>query len=531
MVYLAYLVYSDSGTRLRTLMYSRNCTSVNHLPAAISVPAVQQLSAPVQAKLNAPLVYRPVAPPAQARLNTPPAYRPVVQPAQAKLNTPPVYRPVAQPAQVKLNAPPVYRPVAPPVQAKVVAPPVYRPQAAASAQTKVAATSLSRCQTKAPAIYKSLPLGRQGHETPVHPAGVVQTFKVLGSSKLLDRMPAKRPWFGYPYAVVERANFPAQVLQHRARKGAEFLRGPNRANIEYTDTGTMSLRVSDDNRMAIEDSDLDNRQPKAFYATAEVIDAANIQLQQVQSQFRLKRKGSLIRILPGWSGTENLYKVEPQYLEGGKKKNPNWAPQNCNEMAQKVTGLGVIGMRGGGQAGRAASQIAGFGNRPTNAEEDRLLPQRYVERSFNYRVRSQRANQYALPDVGDAYMIATQGTGTPIPGRPEYQRVRDIEAAEDRELGWSYHFAGVVAQSGNDRITLENFARGDDRQGDGDPRWYFQMYGSSQSQSFHQFHKAKKQYANPITIAMRNPRLPALPATTDLQQEDAMALTLALTSL
>lgn len=62
-----------------------------------------------------------------------------------------------------------------------------------------------------------------------------------------------------------------------------------------------------------------------------------------------------------------------------------------------------------------------------------------------------------------------------------------------------FHFGGVVARSGNDRITLENYARGDNRADKPDPLWYFQMDGTAQGQSFHEFHKAKNDYANPLT--------------------------------
>lgn len=435
----------------------------------------------------------------QTRPGVPAVYRPVAPAAQAKLSGPPVYRPTPPAPQARSSAPPVYRPGAQPVQKQIEPPPVYRPPA--TAQAKVA--------TRWPVTKQRV--------------AVVQPFKVLGSSQLLDRMPAKRPWFGYPYAVVERADFPVQVHQRRARHGQEFLNRRGGADVEFTDTGAMRLRVSDDNQMAIEDSNLENRQPKAFYASHSVIAAANTQLQHVQSQFQLKEKGQSIRILPGWTGSLVLYKVEPQYLMGGKKKNPNWAPQNCNDMAQQVTGMGALGITGGGQSSRVASRIAGFGDRPQDAREDALLAGHYVRGTTPYKARTQRANEYALPDVGDAYMIATQATGGPSPKGAAYSRVHDIESGEDRDVAWSYHFAGVVAQSGNDRVTLENYARGDDRQQGADPRWYFQMYGTSSGQTFHEQNKATKQYANPATISIRNRRLSALPPTPDLRDEDAAA--------
>jgi hypothetical protein len=97
-------------------------------------------------------------------------------------------------------------------------------------------------------------------------------------------------------------------------------------------------------------------------------------------------------------------------------------------------------------------------------------------------------------------MIATVGSGTPQPGG--LSRVHDYASDSDRDLGWSFHFGGVVAKSGTDYATLENYARGDNRQNRQDPRWYFQMYGEATGQSFHEFHEARRDYANPLTVAV-----------------------------
>ncbi len=57
----------------------------------------------------------------------------------------------------------------------------------------------------------------------------------------------------------------------------------------------------------------------------------------------------------------------------------------------------------------------------------------------------------------------------------------------------------MVAVRGNDRIALENYARGDNRKTQPDPRWYFQMYGGKVGQSFHEANLGSS-YANPITM-------------------------------
>jgi hypothetical protein len=84
-------------------------------------------------------------------------------------------------------------------------------------------------------------------------------------------------------------------------------------------------------------------------------------------------------------------------------------------------------------------------------------------------------NEYAAPpQIGDVFMI------------------KGLVAADaSAPNGLNFHFAGVVARSGTDYVTMENYARhiqGEDPDllSSGDPRWFFQMYGTAQAgQSFH----------------------------------------------
>jgi hypothetical protein len=125
------------------------------------------------------------------------------------------------------------------------------------------------------------------------------------------------------------------------------------------------------------------------------------------------------------------------------------------------------------------------------------IAKEYVESATDKQIKARGANRYATPDVGEAFVIGTVGAPNAD------HNVHDYKSGVDRGLGWSFHFGGVVARSGKDRITLENYARGDNR-GDvrADPRWYFQMYGQTQGQSFHEFHEAKGEYSNPVTVKL-----------------------------
>lgn len=342
----------------------------------------------------------------------------------------------------------------------------------------------------------------------------IQRYHILAGAKILPNMPAARPWGGYPYAVINGAQFPAQE-PGALGAGNEFLTlaGGNVANV-VNHAGGYSLRVSDDNNMAIEDTNLAQRQPKEFYATQAVITSANQELARVNSSFRLQPGGQTVSILTGWWSTKQLLTVTPLYNGG----NPDLAPQNCNEMAAVVLGVAAGGFTGaaGTDAWNAAWRIGGVSEQATqrimqnqaytNEDIENFQATRYVNNRDARAVRRLGANEQARPGVGDAYMIATIGHGTPQPGGQT--RVHDVAHNVDRDLNWTYHFAGVVAKSGTDRVTLENFARGDNRMAGADPRWYFQMYGEGNNQSFHEFFSATPDYANPVTISVTNPNRP-----------------------
>jgi hypothetical protein len=341
-------------------------------------------------------------------------------------------------------------------------------------------------------------------------APAVQCYSVLGVNKLMANMPARRPWFGYPYAVVTGGNLIAQTPRVNVGGNHEFLdaNGSNTAWTQQAGNG-FGLRVSGNNDMAIEDSDLTNRQPKVFYATQAVVDASNRALQATQSRFRLVRDGNTtVTILTGWWSQTVLGQVTPT-LDNGNADN---APQNCNAMGAAVMGwdsqeiVRAAERRAVGAAKRIAPTAGAEYQRWEDNRNDARdvsevfnpLAQEYVQNRDSWAAWWQGANRYAAPSVGQSYVIYTLGDGGPN----ARGQVRDYESNQVRNLNWSFHFGGVVAKSGDDRVTLENYARGDNRQDNADPRWYFQMYGTAQGQSFHEFYKAKNDYANPITMAV-----------------------------
>ena len=68
-------------------------------------------------------------------------------------------------------------------------------------------------------------------------------------------------------------------------------------------------------------------------------------------------------------------------------------------------------------------------------------------------------NEYAKVGIGECFGV----TGATKSTAPKMQ--------------FPYHWAGVVAKSGSDVVTLENYARGEGATVSEDGRWYLQMYG------------------------------------------------------
>ena len=339
----------------------------------------------------------------------------------------------------------------------------------------------------------------------------VQCYQQLPANKLYAQMPAKRPWFGYPYAVVNAGDFVAQLPRANVGGADQFLDAPN-SNTAWTAGagGGLALRLSDDQKMAIEDSDLVARQPKVFYATTDVVQASNTELQRTGSSFSLQAdNGRTVTVLSGWWSQKTLLRVTPQYNNGSADN----APQNCNAIAGKVIGTGAEQLNSAStRAFDAAKRLAPTANSELKRvwddndidvapyEED--VVKEYAQTGvLNTRALArERVNRFAAPGLGQAYMIANLGRGQDLGNG--LAQIRDYATNTDRDVSWPYHFAGVVAVSGSDRITLENYARGDMRQNTADPRWYFQMYGQAKGQSFHEQQTASGAYANALTIAV-----------------------------
>lgn len=337
----------------------------------------------------------------------------------------------------------------------------------------------------------------------VHPSRAVQPYWTLPSWKIYKQM----PYFsrvGYPYAVIGNGTLAAQEPANGINGKHQFLTQKRGNTANVVNGSGVNLRISDDGNMAIEDTDLTHRQPKVFFATNSVIATSNNALIQVNSNFRLRATGNHITI-GFWTEMKKLSEVTVDYLQNGNIVSPDLAPQNCNEIAGEV--IGENGTRLGmydkyiDEVGKLVpDSYQAWDDANFSDTQLAVLTQDYVNHKnkwFGNRLKSNKLNQYATPGVGHAFMIAAIGPATRHDDGSG--TVRDLDTNRDIRAKWHFHFGGVVAQSGTDRITLENYARDDKREGNPDPRWYFQMYGEKKGQSFHEAHNRTGGYANAIT--------------------------------
>ncbi|WP_223638877.1 DUF4157 domain-containing protein [Corallococcus sp. EGB] len=371
--------------------------------------------------------------------------------------------------------------------------------------------------------------------------------------------------------------------------GDSFLVDAGTVNVVVRPHNQVALRFSDDNELAIEDTDPRHEQAKHFFATDSAITRCNRALRSAGSSYRIAK-------VPG-----------PRYLEIGPAAQPGCLPflrgpgpkrlfqvamsedghlepavsQNCNEISGKVMGeqqdaqrtvklsqsgnqlfLNLPRWQLGGWApafpahGDIAFRLAvlittflfhGQGEGPNAAAARQRAVNDYqvglqnalagantpiaqmaalagyygpIGRNYGRLVNRVRAhapmtlngvnlngatlrtryeqllfrlglNAYADPRVGDAFQTYSVGAMERYQDAQHrnWMRMRDEVAPRPAvpvpppvysEPVWEYHWGGVVAESGADRITFENYARNyEDRQGPqlqgGEFRAFFQM--------------------------------------------------------
>lgn len=297
------------------------------------------------------------------------------------------------------------------------------------------------------------------------------------------------------------------------------------------DTEAETWTVSDNRHMALRSVGGECRE---LYATPQLIAAANQSLRQRGSFVRLIQGppcphpvlGALYRAYPSWVPRDQASndelgkakdcrdmteKAEKNRLANNRGGEPNFAMwADCSKAAQAVIGGRMGYFRDfkvkAGKESRPQDEVenqpsafarhlgtslfrAGFKTK----DKARDLRARYAKltdkerEAFDQRM---GINLHANPDVGEAYLIATEST---MPGyRP------------DPGNEWVYHVAGVVMSDDSDRVTLEGFSLGaDSANAVSNNVWNFQMHGTDPSrpkQTFHDLHLNQRgQHANRAT--------------------------------
>lgn len=120
-------------------------------------------------------------------------------------------------------------------------------------------------------------------------------------------------------------------------------------------------------------------------------------------------------------------------------------------------------------------------------------------------------NEFIDPEVGDVLSIRS------LSSAPRFEEDSDdfyaYDHGRDEEIKnpFEYHYATVIAKSGSDYVTMENYARkgeegdNDHPLRDDDPRYYFKMFGPLE-QSFHS--EQKNDYSNAMTLRFSPDRQP-----------------------
>jgi hypothetical protein len=372
-----------------------------------------------------------------------------------------------------------------------------------------------------------------------------------------------RPPVIQPYFKITNANLAGQnadiatgnPLFQGQDKIANSFRS-NAADANLTNNAAPDLRISDDGKMAIEDTDLNTRQAKVFYAEESVVKDSNTRLKAVNSYYRLVMNKNVFVRVPDGAGLlrrtsvlnnrKKLYQVTPKNTteHGAHKQGIHMrSAQHCNAMGAEVTGSGTEDgqhpqlqgglynlnssflaedrvarfatkyLANGGNANAASVSASYTVANKTEVDAKRLkIANAYgpavVNNTIDPVANQLGINQYADVRVGGAYASFSIGPKDPVNGVWDFTAVGGPANIADP---WGYHWGGVVARSGGDTVTLENYARGKEdvalNASTSEERYFFQMYGPHNhavlgDQSWHAAWKHDG-FANAITIPFR----------------------------
>ncbi|WP_329064731.1 eCIS core domain-containing protein [Streptomyces sp. NBC_01429] len=271
------------------------------------------------------------------------------------------------------------------------------------------------------------------------------------------------------------------------------------ANIVYN--GSVPLRISDKADLAVEDG----AEAKCFYATLAHVSAANKKLEKQKGKVRLIATSRQLKIARAGKSDTVLHQVFPEVPKKKQMATDVRTPQRCNEMGEFVSGFSGAATTGiqlwedtlvaildrvekssrHSKAQRNAKKMADKGDMAGFMKWSHELSGTYQEYQARYpddvkkAIKKLDVSEYLVPKLG--VPITTVGYGN-----AEQEEYR----AANRGTYFDYHFGTPVAVSGEDYITMENYARHDPdvstkTASRDDPLYFFSMYGTRGSQRWH----------------------------------------------
>jgi hypothetical protein len=277
------------------------------------------------------------------------------------------------------------------------------------------------------------------------------------------------------------------------------------------------VRVADDGLLAVAQDSGPNH---AFWADPGLIADSNTTLASKKSVIRLKSDaGTLKGSAPGNHSERTLSRVLPENQSNNTSGDSMEIWADCGRSGRDVMGAGE-GTGGGKMSakyqdvhrpwyseipllGPLLSLIFGGAKKKTKTTEA-SDPKGMKEEIFNQKLggsddeglkkyqamspeerkrfdKETGINRFATPGTGEGFTMSSGGD--PVPGN----------------MTWNFHWAGVVASSGPDRVTLENYSISVPSAQNA--KWEFQMYGppNKPDQTFYEQHKASGQHGDAPT--------------------------------
>lgn len=352
---------------------------------------------------------------------------------------------------------------------------------------------------------------------------LVQTYTVVASPGFAGHAPAitiNNPSFHAAAPAIGAApdyandSFIVQLKNGpNAQSARSFLRVGGAINYQSyaANDVALSLRLSQNQNIAIQDAGLNTIQPKVFYATPQIVAESNLRLNLLEANIRLYMVDNHRTIT---IGAKTLRRVMPINRANNSRGLDFLCGQNCDNMIQQVMGIGTGFLEpkdipGNVGAGLWEYDIARdinvlFGDPVTDVDNATNITRattmrtiatqyagHYVANNQHLNFSNFRVNKYALPELGEGFVISTliatplvapggavvAGVGPAGPGRTLEDHTAAAPQTLDSRLTWGSHWGGIVARDGNDVVTLENYARNrEDAVGGADNRYYFQMY-------------------------------------------------------